>query len=102
MFRTGMKVVCVDDAFEGGSGHEVLPVKGRVYTVREMLWCDYWMAPHVRLVEIVNPGFEYLSGTHEPSWYVRRFRPVKTTSIEVFLNMLEPEPNAPARVKVSP
>jgi hypothetical protein len=42
----------------------------------------------------VNPALEYLapsgSVTHELAFRISRFRPVRPTSIDVFLEMLEP------------
>lgn len=88
MFHVGQKVVCVDDKPRSAS---VKPppmgiVEGEVYTVREVV-----MAPHrpaIYIEEIHNPM--------HPIWGVEwaymadRFRPVKTTNIDVFLSMLAP------------
>lgn len=54
MFRVGQKVVCVDDSGNRLNRREKLPVKGAIYTVREVF------AESIHLNEIVNsPWFYY-------------------------------------------
>ena len=44
------------------------------------------------LADLVNPSFEWEGGNvGEIAFYARRFRPAKTTSIEVFEGMLAPD-----------
>ena len=93
IFRVGMTVVCLRTF----GCHELItkaPIKGGVYTVRDIE--DDGDGPGLRFNELVNPfGFqqlpdgrlEYCEGTFAAEY----FRPVKTTSIDVFLKMLESE-----------
>ena len=97
MFKVGGKIVCVDgDKWPNhGAGHETYPVKGVVYTIREIdIWEDL-SDPFggVRLVEIVNKPDWYRSwpSAKECTFSTKRFRLIKTTSIDVFLKMLESE-----------
>jgi hypothetical protein len=110
-FEVGQRVVCVDnrprvDASGRRSGHgdEVLPRQGAVYTVREIVPGRPYGYEHdgLLLEEIVNAVRQYLA----PSGLVRaelffaawRFRPVRSTNIDVFTRMLAPAPSpAPAR-----
>lgn len=89
MFRVGQKVVCVDDVGDRLNRWETLPVKGTIYTVREVL------ATSVRLYEIINEkGFyrrdDGLDTFDELSFKATRFRPIvsRPTSIAVFEEIL--------------
>ena len=56
MFEIGQQVVCIDDRWDpqGRAVHETFPVKGGVYTIREMSTAyDGRLA--LRFEEIVNP-----------------------------------------------
>jgi hypothetical protein len=95
----GQKVVCIDDR-RGNAGrydHETLPQRGSVYTIREIVPCKDlgYDEDGLRLVEIVNPGGWYVSPSgpvlRELAFRVSRFRPVRTTNIDVFRQMLEPQ-----------
>ena len=98
MLNVGQRVVCVDDRREALDAYalETLPKRGSIYTIREIVPCKVFGFDEdaLRLVEIVNPALEYLapsgSVTHELAFRISRFRPVRTTSIDVFLEMLEP------------
>lgn len=101
MFRVGQKVVCVDDVGDRLNRWETLPVKGAIYTVREVL------ATSVRLYEIVNEKGFYLRGDgsdtfDELSFKATRFRPIvsRPTSIE-FAHEILRKVNAPGRVEVA-
>lgn len=83
MLRVGQKVVCVDDTGDRLNRWETLPVKGAIYTVREVF------ATSVRLYEIVNqPGFyctdDGFDTFDELRFKAARFRPIvsRPTSIE--------------------
>lgn len=95
-FQVGMKVVCVDDKFSGGWDRIVkTPVKGKVYTIRQLLTfkaCTGQVVTTVLLEEIVNPVRQWDSGLMEAGFVPRRFRPVvqRKTSIEIFKDMLNP------------
>lgn len=80
-FSVGQEVVCVDDenwlnTDESGKH----PVKGNVYTVAE--WRTFRGTPAISLDEFACWHF----------YMARRFRPVKTTSIEIFRAMLVTPP----------
>jgi hypothetical protein len=95
MLSVGQRVVCIDDRiphthkFHKG---EVQPTRGTIYTIREIV------PPTVRypeeglyLAEIVNPPRKLRSGRYvELIFRPYRFRPVRSTSIDVFLQMVEP------------
>jgi hypothetical protein len=92
-FHVGQQVVCVDDAYRDLGWRNVpnRPVKGRVYTVREVLlyeYFDFGAKPALRLHEIINPEFDWIEGRCEIAFGFARFRPVRKTSIEVFERML--------------
>jgi hypothetical protein len=98
MFRVGQKVVCVDDIGDRLNRWETLPVKGAIYTVREVF------ATSVRLYEIVNqPGFyrrdDGFDTFDELRFMATRFRPIvsRPTSIAVFEEILR-KVNAPSEV----
>ena len=93
------RVVYVDGSHRHLADYdEALPKLGRIYTIR-------------KIVPRGTPGFEIIN---PPEWYVscegrsllqelhfraRRFRPLGTTNIDVFLKMLESAPvRKPERV----
>jgi hypothetical protein len=96
-FHVGQKVVCVDGWAHDGSGYgyEIGPVKGQVYTIRNIGFLNA-TTPDVlvvRLSEIRNPEMYYRgTGLYEPSFRASRFRPVvaRKTDISVFKAMLKP------------
>lgn len=81
MFHIGQLVVCINTE-KFGCGAQTFPVKGRVYTVRELF--TYNGEPHVHLNEIVNPPDDFPAGYGEPWFNAKRFRPVDDKRIEVF------------------
>ena len=102
MFKIGMKVVCIDSKPRRPDGRctarwltNKKPVEGHLYTIRDI--GPAWGFPPdvigVRLEEIVN-GIHEASG-QEYMYRADRFRPVKTTNIDIFLKMLEPTPEQP-------
>lgn len=96
-FHIGQQIVCLKDYFRPFPGYEFeLPKGGRIYTIRGFQRIEDLCG--FLLEEIVSPlvdwsiiGFPDL-GITEPGWDYRGFRPVKTTSIEVFNQMLAPTP----------
>lgn len=90
-FHVGQKVVCINDRGIENDLFERGPTKGEVYTIRNIR-TDKRGNVGFRLVEIVNqpnPRREPdETGDREAGFYARRFRPVKTTSIEIFKAML--------------
>jgi hypothetical protein len=93
-FHVGQKVVCIGRFVAEGYCEEVLPTKGEVYTIRDLVF--YQGHAGVLLEEIRNPPRLYnmgeAHGVCECAFAARQFRPVKTTNIDVFLKMLKPEP----------
>ena len=88
-FHVGQKVVYVDGSKPNLSwdGHTI-PVLGAVYTVRELI--SWQGLDGLLLHEISNP-VSAGSGL-ECGFLAHRFRPVQTTSIEVFRALLNPKP----------
>lgn len=91
MFHVGQKVVCVDDrpSFYGDS---VSLQKNTIYTIAAVFTKldadgDYG----VEVVETRDcfDGLRYMGGS---AYRASRFRPVHTTSIEIFEAMLVPTP----------
>ena len=89
-FMVGMKVVCVDDDFSSFRHYpEINPVKGDVYTVREV------RGPAILFLEIENQKHWYRGYDEglifiEKGFKADRFRPIasRPTSIAVFQAML--------------
>ena len=89
-FRIGQKICCINTVPRYGYSQECMDglTKGTVYTIR---WIGiYWDEPCVRLEEIHRPPFEGWEA--DVPYAANRFRPVKTTSIDVFTAMLAPSP----------
>lgn len=92
MFSVGQLVVCIREfSSRRPLKGEVFPTKGMVYTVRDVRtdgipWFD--CTAYILLDEIVNPKDPVLKV--EPYFHALNFRPVRTTSIEVFNTMLKP------------
>ena len=95
MFHVGQKVVCVDgQRRQRGKGDEVLPVYGRVYTIRDMVSFSPYDTPGIQLCEIRNTIRHYLQGMHECTFNPNRFRAAvdKKTDISIFTKMLNRNP----------
>lgn len=95
-FKVGQKVVCVDDVFAFGWERIVkTPVKGQVYTIRQLLTfkaCTGAVVTTILLDEIVNPVRKWDAGVMEAGFVPRRFRPVvqRKTDISIFKSLLNP------------
>ena len=91
MLKVGQHVVLVRDDWKHSMLLAVkrfgwtLPVKGKVYTIREYLYAE--KIPHVTLVEIINPPT--LTGK-DISFYASRFRPLRPLRCEDFTAGLTP------------
>ncbi len=98
MFEVGQHVVCIADfeaelpvhvvmAYKSDGGR--FPVKGTVYTVREV-YADR-VQPDViglKLVEIVNPPLRCSTGRVEESGFDKEFfRPLKKLKVEDFMGV---------------
>jgi hypothetical protein len=107
-FRVGQRVVCVNTSrwprWLWRFGFKLtLPKQGGVYTVRAIYAgrADGRNEDGVWLVEIVNPTLLLKApngrlSTTELAFRMSRFRPLRTTNIDVFTAMLEPAPKQPA------
>lgn len=103
MFYVGQKVVCIN---QEGIASDLpfpieVPVKGRVYTIRDSFFHSIAGADAVRLVEIKNPIYPYDNGMLEHCFGAFRFRPIEETKtdISIFTDMLRPV-DVPSREKV--
>jgi hypothetical protein len=103
MFAIGQKVVCIDDRLRKGRRYyrgENLPKNGVVYTMRETV------DARARVTRTKTGGSGWLKSRNRKRWYTpptgriftemffsaSRFRPLRSTNIDVFLKMLEPMP----------
>lgn len=71
-FRVGPKVVCIGDRW--ASVAEILPVIGRIYTVRAII--DHRDGCGIRLREIKNKREQYVDGFVECCFDTSGFRPI--------------------------
>lgn len=93
-FHVGQLVICIKQGrWHGGTGREIDPVYGTIYTVRDSVL--FGLISAIRLVEIVNEPDE--TG-EEVTYTADRFRPVDDTRLSIFRSLLEPKPGK--RVKV--
>jgi hypothetical protein len=104
MFFVGQRVSCTNDRNwptprDFGDYSPILPVRGRVYTVRAILRRPEWDEGGLHLVEIVNPVRLRRSRAFELAFRQSRFRPLRATNIDLFLEMLEPAPE-PMRIEL--
>lgn len=100
MFEVGQKVVCVDASYTNTINVKELE-EGKVYTVS---WLGSYNHPNpmikeemcVRLKESPRRPLcydEFINYVNsDMPFAARRFRPLKSTSIEVFKNLLTPVP----------
>jgi hypothetical protein len=93
-FYVGQRVVCVCVDFSKEpvwrSVVRAFPKLRAVYTIRSI--CEAGDLIGFCFEEIVNPRGHFSRGFVEPAFDSRRFRPVRTTSIEVFRKLLVPTP----------
>lgn len=87
-FHVGQRVVCIDASRMVAHHCERLPVQGEVYTIRDII--EWPGGTGLQFHEIVNSPKRYPEGFIECDFVARRFRPVKTTSISIFTQMLFP------------
>jgi hypothetical protein len=83
MFEPGTHVVCIDDTFPPSSAKyfEKLPVRGEIYTVRDIIPAQGWNGGHtcaVLLGEIRNPP-----PSHRPQWGECGFSPDRFREIQI-------------------
>src|SRR3990167_7935284 len=85
MFQVGQLVECVDDVNWPSAWRALtatVPVKGRVYTVREV--ATHENVYGLCLEEIIDPIRRFSDGFTEPKFNQARFRPIREQSIEIF------------------
>lgn len=70
--KVGSLVECVDTNWRNPETDTINPVKGKVYTVREIV--RYSGETFILLVEIVNKKKHYLEGFYEGCFLIKRFR----------------------------
>jgi hypothetical protein len=93
-FRAGQKVVCIDESSVRPWPKNSAPVKGQVYTVRE-IGIDVLGGPGLRLNELEltsNSKGVYSGAPFRDAFYrANRFRPVveRKTNISIFTKMLD-------------
>lgn len=92
MFHVGQKVVCINDNFNGGFGDETDPVKGGIYTIRDI---RPWRNGHdagFLFFEINNLARHYEGGFMECSYNVKKFKPLeeRKTDISSLVALLNP------------
>jgi hypothetical protein len=89
-FYVGQRVVCVCVHFSKErvwrNVVRVFPKLGAIYTIRSI--CEVGDLIGFCFEEFVNPPGHFSRGFVEPAFDSRRFRPVGTTSIEVFRKLL--------------
>lgn len=91
MFHIGQQVVCVDDKFEpkARTVFDALPVRSRIYHVRNVYVSLVTGSPAINLDEIVGAPARTCP-TRECGFFAARFRPVRKTNIDIFTAMLTP------------
>ncbi len=94
-YHSGQFVACVD-VLTGGYGNEQKPVKGKVYTVRNVV--SLGCGTYLRLVEIINPPNNYTvdgstGWSHiECGFDVNAFLPLDPKRLDVFRDTHVPVP----------
>jgi len=91
-FHVGQRIVCVCVNFSREpvwrSVVHNFPQLGLVYTIRSI--CTAGDLVGFCFEEIVNPPGHFSRGFAEPAFDSRRFRPVRTSTIDVFRELLVP------------
>jgi hypothetical protein len=104
VFFVGQKIICVNASnwprWTESDDRPTLPMKGSVYTVRAIAprIIDGHDEDGLHLAEIVNPVRDGRSPNgvwkrSELAFRQSRFRPLRASNIDVFLEMLEPAPS---------
>jgi hypothetical protein len=100
----GAVVVCINDEWRPSHYGEVLPYRGQILTVRDILPGQAGDPLEdnlfLRFVEIVNPPHYAIDAARcgwgpeygEATFRIEHFRPVRKTDISVFTEMLETLP----------
>ena len=72
-FKVGEKVVCVSNDFIRSYSDEIFPIKGEIYTIREILSRRDGNTG-LKFEEIVNPKKHYIGGFVECNFNSLKFR----------------------------
>ena len=89
-FKVGDQVVCISDEWYNIYTGTYIPgpVKGCVYTIKDMYRCGTAVGLILYEVDAPEPPPDVSPG--QWGWYAEFFRPVKKTDIGVFRSMLAP------------
>ena len=91
-FHVGQRVICVCVNFSREpiwrGTIRVFPTLNRIYTIRSMRQVDDVIG--LCFDEMVHPLSDFAEGYVEPAFDGRRFRPVRTTTIDDFRALLTP------------
>ena len=91
-FHVGQRVICVCVNFSREpiwrGTVRVFPTLNRIYTIRSMRKVDD--VTGLCFEEMVHPLSHFAEGFVEPAFDSRRFRPVRTTTIDDFRALLTP------------
>lgn len=93
-FHVGQRVVCVEAHWWPNCAQP--PVKGRVYTVRNIPLDPPTNTLGLRFEELFNPHVDALGG--EWGFKAHYFRPLDERRLDVFRAMLAPKPKQPVEV----
>jgi hypothetical protein len=98
-FHIGQRVVCVSTNFSREPYWRrtvrMFPQLNGIYTIRSMRTVDDLVG--LCFEEMINPCANFKEGYVEAAFDSRRFRPVRTTNIDVFKALLVPRPAAARR-----
>lgn len=86
--RVGAKCVCTFDFSSFITADEVVPKKGEIYTISEIVVISD--NPGFRFSEIVNKPNQYKDGVNECAFYVNCFRPLITRTLEQDMEIFAP------------
>lgn len=86
-FSISQRIICLKP-LTGGYGTELFPVPGNTYSVKATKTLR--QSQYLQLAEIINAPLLYHFGTDEVWFNASAFAPERTTSIEVFRNLLVP------------
>lgn len=93
MFHLGQQVVCIDDSVKRAKAIQDMHglKKGNIYIIRwvgEMIWPFFGVTNpllYIRVEEIIRPT---CCGHADLPYLATRFKPLKTTDISIFTEML--------------
>lgn len=94
MFHVGQHVLCIKGRPKSwrlqGYGNEVWPVKGTVYTVRDIRTYPYDGVVALLLHELHNPPRPYNDGMQEFAFADDGFRPLSRSALDQLLQVPAP------------